>query len=1018
MKPYKSIIRLSKLLLPVCATLICLRANAQQEKPILSPSQVGDRMPAPDVWQFIKYGNHQPSLYTGTVNVSIPIYTYEDKDFRIPISVDYASNGFIPNQQTGILGMGWTLNAGGCITRTVREVPDDRMIATDYQSPATGYWTYYNQGGTPNWDQVIEYNQSKASSEIAIFKIGEEFIETQSDIYHFRFLDHSGTFCLGPNKTVYVYNTNHPHGEYHIDVSNLKNEAGATIKIITGDGFEYIFKASDKLDFIAPTGTAGTDNNDILPTFHHLSWMLTEIIAPNKNRKVEFKYSEKLFDICKPYALGIDYGSYWNSGGGWLTSKHANTRIGGNESHMKYGSQWGTNLNEIRIDDKVSITLNYQDKTPEKKKNDWINQPKPMNNLGSLRDIIVTDIQNADTLKECRFTYYTNKTQDGNPITFLKELQLFGEEPYRFNYYDEDGLYPYHGTCAIDHWGFYNKTGINDPYIQYNPDNLIPTIDYDNVYNEVIRTSQREPDFTGTLMGMLKQITYPTKGFSRFEYEEHEYSTKVGRNYTSDCNPALLRCNEGGYNYGTRQAYPAGGIRIKKITDYASGQDSTYRRFYYKTSDGKSSGIALHYPRYTKGYYIKYKSGYSGYLCCLQRSGSDLMGLALDKSHIAYSSVTEEFPDGSKIETHFSNYENTPDDCTPGLIKMISSADRPCEAVDPEYTRNLFREPISYHEQRGKLLSRNTYDNKGNILQKTTYHYDKDYPKKYIESLYTMPSLIYVHKVLVSDLPLIEQRDIQYINQGSDSIVIVKSYAYNDHGQSIETTIKYPSVTESTKTEYVTDYVDKYMETAPYYSVCRNMIDKNFKKYPVKVQTTVNSKLTEGVLNIYSFNGIFPVLSSVMKTELSAPIICPDFDFAPYLVTENNYAYDNMGNLVEIKKRDGRYVSFILGYDGLYRVAIIENASHSQLCEKLGTDIITSIPLSLTEAQIELLKSIPDIYLTTYTYKPHVGITSITDPSGRRVNYRYDDFGRLKAVIDERNNFTEDYDYNFNNQKK
>ena len=125
-----------------------------------------------------------------------------------------------------------------------------------------------------------------------------------------------------------------------------------------------------------------------------------------------------------------------------------------------------------------------------------------------------------------------------------------------------------------------------------------------------------------------------------------------------------------------------------------------------------------------------------------------------------------------------------------------------------------------------------------------------------------------------------------------------------------------------------------------------------------------------------------------------------------------------MGNLVEIKKRDGRYVSFILGYDGLYRVAIIENASHSQLCEKLGTDIITSIPPSLTEAQIELLKSIPDIYLTTYTYKPHVGITSITDPSGRRVNYRYDDFGRLKAVIDERNNFTEDYDYNFNNQKK
>lgn len=1020
MKPCESICRLSRLLLSACFAVIHLSTNAQQEGYKLPPPQEGYRTPAPDVWQFMKYGNHQPSLYTGTVNVSIPIYTYEDKDFKIPISVDYASNGFIPNQQTGILGMGWGLNAGGCITREVREVPDDKMENEGF--PGDGYWNYYNKGGTPDWDQVIEHNQTQFSSELFVFQIGKEYIETQSDIYHFRFLDHSGTFCLGPNKTVYVYDTNHPHGEYQIDVSNIKDRA--TIKITTGDGFEYTFEASAHLDFIALTGTAGTDNYGMPSTWHHLSWMLTKITAPDKNRTVEFMYSEeKIFDICKPYSYGMDEVRKLHvNGSGWLTADYIRATFGDVSNFIMYGSQYGINLNEIRIDNKISITFNYQDKTPEKKKNDSSSKPKPMNNMGALGNIVVRNIQNADTLKKCRFTYTVNNSENGNPVTFLKRLQLSGEEPYRFNYYDEKGLYPYHGTSAIDHWGFYNKWGESDLSERFDPSNIIPTYAHDSLYNEIIETKHREPVFSGALMGMLKEIIYPTKGYSRFEYEEHEYSMKVGRNFTSNCNPVLIDRDQGGYNYGTRQAYPAGGVRIKKITDYASSQDSTYRRFYYQTPDGKSSGIALHYPRYAKGYHIRFRSGdsYVGFKIHLERSGTDLIGLSMDKSHIGYSSVREEFANGSCIETHFSNYKDTPDDWMPDLIRPIGSPDRPSEIVNPTNAINLFRVPISFHRQRGKMLRRSAYDNKGNILQKTIYRYDKDCTKKYAEDIYTMPGLVYVHKTLVSDLPLIEQTDIQYLNRGADSIVTIKRFTYNDHGQSVGTVTEYPGITESAKTEYVTDYVAKYTTNAPYYSVCRNMVDKNFKSYPIRVQKTINSKLTEGLLNIYSFNGIFPVLSSVLKTELSSPVICSDFNFDSHLVAEDSYQYDSMGNLVQVQMRDGRFISFICGYGGLYRIAIIENASREQLCEKLGDSVISDTPLAeaLSEAQIESLKTIPNVSVTTYKYKPFIGIISVTDPSGRQMNYRYDNFGRLKAVIDEKNNFIEDYEYNFNIQNK
>ena len=44
---------------------------------------------APDAWSFMKYGGYTaPDLYTGTLHLSIPLYTYKDRDFEIPLSLD------------------------------------------------------------------------------------------------------------------------------------------------------------------------------------------------------------------------------------------------------------------------------------------------------------------------------------------------------------------------------------------------------------------------------------------------------------------------------------------------------------------------------------------------------------------------------------------------------------------------------------------------------------------------------------------------------------------------------------------------------------------------------------------------------------------------------------------------------------------------------------------------------------------------------------------------------------------
>lgn len=96
---------------------------------------------SPEVWAFMKYGNTSTNLYTGTVHVDIPIYNYSDDDFDIPISIGYASNGYMPNVQTSSLGLGWFLNAGGNISREIRGLPDEHTWYA--HMPYYGYNTYH-----------------------------------------------------------------------------------------------------------------------------------------------------------------------------------------------------------------------------------------------------------------------------------------------------------------------------------------------------------------------------------------------------------------------------------------------------------------------------------------------------------------------------------------------------------------------------------------------------------------------------------------------------------------------------------------------------------------------------------------------------------------------------------------------------------------------------------------------------------------------------------------------------------
>lgn len=71
-----------------------------------------------------------------------------------------------------------------------------------------------------------------------------------------------------------------------------------------------------------------------------------------------------------------------------------------------------------------------------------------------------------------------------------------------------------------------------------------------------------------------------------------------------------------------------------------------------------------------------------------------------------------------------------------------------------------------------------------------------------------------------------------------------------------------------------------------------------------------------------------------------------------------------------------------------------------------------------------LQKALPKALVTTYTYKPLVGILTYTDSSGITTYYDYDSFGRLKETYIYKDNIVstankqtiQKYDYHYQNQ--
>jgi len=189
--------------------ICCFNAHGQtvatQRVDFLSPQQA----------DFGKYGGVAASHYNGQLDFNIPIYDITDKEFKIPVSLNYNSSGFMPNRPTGPVGLNWYLAAGGSITRKVNGGPDDASEISVYCagcSPRAYRGFKLGTAAAPKAkNDAYNFAIGSANSILLFWDISnhptnssETHYEYEPDEFSFNAMGHSGKFFIRNDGSVRV----------------------------------------------------------------------------------------------------------------------------------------------------------------------------------------------------------------------------------------------------------------------------------------------------------------------------------------------------------------------------------------------------------------------------------------------------------------------------------------------------------------------------------------------------------------------------------------------------------------------------------------------------------------------------------------------------------------------------------------------------------------------------------------------------------------------------------------------
>ncbi len=241
--------------------------------------------------------------------------------------------------------------------------------------------------------------------------------------------------------------------------------------------------------------------------------------------------------------------------------------------------------------------------------------------------------------------------------------------------------------------------------------------------------------------------------------------------------------------------------------------------------------------------------------------------------------------------------------------------------------------------------------------------------------------------------------------QELDSIMVTKSYQYDSNSGYLD---------EST----VSDSKGLVLKTVNSYPLDvsnTTLVNANRIASPVQVETYSGTNKLSTQKTIFGTHNTYFLPSTIQTSKGTGPLE----DRLTY------HSYYANGNIKEVSKKDGTHVVYIWGYNQTLPVAKIENISFSSIPTTIYNNILSTSNNDVDTATEKLLRdeletlrnhtNLSGAMVTTFTYDPLVGITSMTDPRGNVIYYEYDSFNRLKVVKNKDGHIVSENQYNYKN---
>ena len=461
------------------------------------------------------FGMIPTSNYVGQASLSIPVYEIDLDGKKFPITLSYHTDGTRVAQEATWVGLGWTLQAGGCVIRQLQGMDDFNT------------WGYYEYPYIP-WLNDPAFNVTEQNLTEYMHYFNGDY-DAEPDIFYFNAGGHSGSMFFDPLKNKRQVNAIPTIQTQEKVVKMVYNTTNDCWIMTDLEGYVYSFSTKEITYSYLNTTDHYSENFSRNSIFRYdkepqvaTAWMLDSVTSPNGG-KIVFSYRKET--LYTPVVTTEDV---------IFLSKVVDGQIS-SVSPQYFNNKYNYNYSYSKIEQCRLASISFEGGKVEFTTTDRedIESAESGKKIQKLSSIKISDISGRvvkTTMLEYKYLLSgTENTNEGynDRLLLAKVYDAAGTKKnntYTLEY--NMGDLPPKSSPSVDAWGFYNGSS-PAPYLQ--PLKLAPSIYWSESLQQGGKTSLfkegMDRSFNEPLckIGTLRTITYPTGGTAVFEYEGHRF---------------------------------------------------------------------------------------------------------------------------------------------------------------------------------------------------------------------------------------------------------------------------------------------------------------------------------------------------------------------------------------------------------------------------------------------------------------------------------------------------------------